>query len=891
MTRTILDLAKPKTTVFDLSNVLNPRVNDDLAKISFHIQYDDKPFNMTGYKMYFISADENMGYINVDGMVDKIEIGDNVGNGDVTFKFPPNVFKKAGTFDSAKTMFVVENVNSNYIQSTINVSLTVLENGTAKFNADVDQIGYDSKLEEIHNEYKNKAQNLIDELINQVQAVNNFNDVKETANQAKQVANDSIAKVNEVNNEVTTARSRFSNLNDRLNNQDIKINSAETTINANANYNRLAEKDSSQDIILSNKADKAEIENRLSQMKLYPEAFENADAIKQAYPDGKDGIFVAVDTGHQWYWVDGTWKDAGAYQSQGSKIIKSSDVFQSNINYDSISAWNNATFTTNSDGSITIDDSETYTDRGIIFSLENITKYFNIKIVTQNLDSSAHIDFWKYNPNNSNGLGIKVSDVTKDTNNPQMLSIPSDTDRVLLAVHGRGTLKIKVSANDDGLVTVDEYLNLFKGSIDVNNLVDSEVKGNSILLTEIGPFGNAIMTNYGSEVVFDVKANNAGFTTRQFTANSERVQIHVDGEFTQKGITVQVNYVDTTSGKSKYFKVANISGGKMKDLTFDASSLIIYQHADPDKFRLLIQSNIDSAEGNNPVGKITLRSLSIYNPNSEGVNNSLLYNYKLKKTLSNVIAKLDEFDSDISKLKTLSSNSYVTLPDGTKGRIIYANGQLIVKNSIYKRILLLGNSLLLGSSTDGSHGAPFGLTASSPTKDWAYLLTQKLQAKYSSSVTVNKLHDAVFEQSESDDNSQNYINNNFSKAEKNNDLVIIQIGDNVNSDLRRTTFKANFEKLINAIRSANPTADILIAGVWFDGAGLQNWLLDFANNHNCMFAPLHDLYRNDTIATVGDKITFADGTQMAVYEAIKTHPGDKGHALIADRIYSTLYPK
>lgn len=318
MTRTILDLAKPETIAFDLSNILNPRVNDDLVKISFHIQYDNKPFNMTGYKMYFISADENMGYINIDGMIDKIEIGDNVGNGDVTFTFPPNVFKKAGTFDSTKTMFVIENVNSNYIQSTINISLTVLENGVAKFNADVDQIGYDSKLEEIHNKYKNKAQNLIDELINQVQAVDNFSDVKESAEQAKQTANDSIAKVNAVNNEVITARSRFSNLNDRLNNQDIKINSAETVVNANENYLRLNLKDQQQDIVIATKADKGEIDNKLSQIKLYPEAFENADAIKQAYPDGKTGIFIAIDTGHQWYWLNGAWKDAGAYQDNTS---------------------------------------------------------------------------------------------------------------------------------------------------------------------------------------------------------------------------------------------------------------------------------------------------------------------------------------------------------------------------------------------------------------------------------------------------------------------------------------------------------------------------------------------------------------------------------------------
>lgn len=77
--------------------------------------------------------------------------------------------------------------------------------------------------------------------------------------------------------------------------------------------NRLSE----QETKISAKADKDELENKLSQMKLYPEAFENADAIKKAYPDGKAGIFVAVDTGHQWYWVNGAWVDAGSYQTSG----------------------------------------------------------------------------------------------------------------------------------------------------------------------------------------------------------------------------------------------------------------------------------------------------------------------------------------------------------------------------------------------------------------------------------------------------------------------------------------------------------------------------------------------------------------------------------------------
>lgn len=62
----------------------------------------------------------------------------------------------------------------------------------------------------------------------------------------------------------------------------------------------------------------AKIDNKLSQIKLYTEAFENGDAIKQAYPDGKTGIFIAIDTGHQWYWLNGAWKDAGPYQDNTS---------------------------------------------------------------------------------------------------------------------------------------------------------------------------------------------------------------------------------------------------------------------------------------------------------------------------------------------------------------------------------------------------------------------------------------------------------------------------------------------------------------------------------------------------------------------------------------------
>ena len=59
------------------------------------------------------------------------------------------------------------------------------------------------------------------------------------------------------------------------------------------------------------------LNSRIASARFIPTAFSNSDAIKQAYPNGSDGIFVAADTGHMWLYVNHNWIDAGAYQSAG----------------------------------------------------------------------------------------------------------------------------------------------------------------------------------------------------------------------------------------------------------------------------------------------------------------------------------------------------------------------------------------------------------------------------------------------------------------------------------------------------------------------------------------------------------------------------------------------
>lgn len=65
-----------------------------------------------------------------------------------------------------------------------------------------------------------------------------------------------------------------------------------------------------------------ELYTKLAQIDNGVKGYQNVDEIKQAYPNGAEGIFVAIDTGHQWYYVNNSWVDAGSYQVPASEQAK-----------------------------------------------------------------------------------------------------------------------------------------------------------------------------------------------------------------------------------------------------------------------------------------------------------------------------------------------------------------------------------------------------------------------------------------------------------------------------------------------------------------------------------------------------------------------------------------
>ena len=612
--------------------------------------------------------------------------------------------------------------------------------------------------------------------------------------------------------------------------------------------------------------------------------YPNLAALQAAKPNGDSGIYVTADNGH-WYYYNNGWKDGGVYQAKAElSSIKMQNVVDNTIDYGNLQGWNGLTFKLNQDSTITTTSPNT-TNSGLIFSVPDGVKYLNINFLEKN---SEKIQLYEYKSSSEMNL---LSNLNVTTGATFTYDIPKG-GRYLLVLQGASLSNtFTLTANNsksinlrDSIENIEASIDTLEDSFNPSHIIDKEVSGTQLNLKNSVAFGEATRAFDGITLSVSVTGNNGGIIIPTFSVYSERVIVYTDLTFTQKAITAQISYIDKTDNQRKYKRLNNFSGGKVTRFEFDASNLIIYSNAEPSSFKILIQANLDSAPDNNPVGTITVKNMSVFDAGGTVASNPM-YDPNLKLTLGNIITEITKLNSSLTELE--NKGSYVTMPDGSEGKLVYVDGVVTVKSSNYNKVLLLGNSLLLGFNTDGSHGAPFGLTASDSKHDWAYLLKEKLKVK-TPNVTVKKLHDAKFEQAESDTAAESYISNEFAAADRNNDLVIVQIGDNVNTELRQQTFRNNFSKLIRAIRTNNPTADIVVAGAWFNGGDIESWLQSQSKPLNYTFVPLSDLSTSANMATVGDTVTFNDGVQMQVYEAIRTHPGNKGMKAIADRIYDSL---
>ena len=334
--RVTIDLMKKSTQIIDLSNVINPRVGDDDLLLPLHIVYDDNQTDMRGKDVEFLSNDPNKKNIYIAGTCNTNTPGDNLLMGNLTFRFPAGTFKADGTYDPDKTMFRIVDKETQKVISSVNVKITVMKNNI-EFDFDPDKSSYDSRAETMLQDFHDKGQAMLDEikdLKNQANS-NVSGDTATTAKEAKKQADQNAGDISDLRGEVTGARGRFADMAGREDAQDAAINQKESIVNANANYAALQQKNTQQDSVLSQKAGKYELEEKLAQMNLQPEMYADLNAVNAAYPNGTTK-FIATDDGYLALYRNGQWIKGPIFQAAGIADDSISDSKLQEISTDKI---------------------------------------------------------------------------------------------------------------------------------------------------------------------------------------------------------------------------------------------------------------------------------------------------------------------------------------------------------------------------------------------------------------------------------------------------------------------------------------------------------------------------------------------------------------------------
>lgn len=302
-----LDIAKESGKLARFSDWLKTRVNDNGKKVPIKWYDQGQEMNIHGFYPYMqggvghFTTDENNNPVPSSDVVYREWQGtpdDVTDSGIVYYTLEDQFFSSQGEF--VGTFGLRDTAGNNY--TGVNVIFEVLGND---FRIAQTKKYYITELDNLKIQYEDAT--------------------KQFMNDAKAQADQALAQTRaDVENGVQPIRDSLNLLDG-----EIKLNRAnEENLEQQLNYNQqlidnqniVTRPEHQKDIDTLNSA----INKRLAEFKTAPIGISDSKTLKSKYPNGADGIFVTIDTGHKWIYLDGAWKDCGNYQSTvvESELIK-----------------------------------------------------------------------------------------------------------------------------------------------------------------------------------------------------------------------------------------------------------------------------------------------------------------------------------------------------------------------------------------------------------------------------------------------------------------------------------------------------------------------------------------------------------------------------------------
>ena len=391
------------------------------------------------------------------------------------------------------------------------------------------------------------------------------------------------------------------------------------------------------------------------------------------------------------------------------------------------------------------------------------------------------------------------------------------------------------------------------------------------------PWGSKKYTIEGDVIAYSYveETGNAGMESNPFISRTNFVTI--------EGEVLDLNYIEGTTGSlGAHIKGKTLDGsttyipmfvidteGRFKG-TVDLNNLAVYRDLD-------LTQPITGLISNSGKVSAKIKDLKVY---EDVFHDTDLVGSDLVETCIN-------FDRAITQLKLSNENqsndASLVSPNGNKFRLqISDEGVISASPVIPRKTLFIGNSLLSGFRS-------FGMCASNNQEDYYAYVTQYI-LKENPQAEFTKKPASTFEEISNPSEVATWINSNIKTLPNDYDLVLIQLGDNVNTDEKNEVFKTSCRTLLSEVRRYMPNALVCWVGAWYTNATKQENMSKSCLATGSKFIDITDLAVVENKGKVGDLITYPDGRVEAITSTgVASHPNSKGMKAIADRIISTIF--
>ncbi len=237
------------------------------------------------------------------------------------------------------------------------------------------------------------------------------------------------------------------------------------------------------------------------------------------------------------------------------------------------------------------------------------------------------------------------------------------------------------------------------------------------------------------------------------------------------------------------------------------------------------------------------------------------------------------------KIKNISS-PVVKKKNGNYATLLTADRTTVSVSTVPKKTLFIGNSLLQGLGS-AEKGGRFGMCATDSKHDYYYYVTRAILQK-NPTAKFAKLSGTAFEGSKDLDTAGRWYAAKRYLFSEDLDLIIIQLGDNVNDNEKKAAFGNNIRHLLAQIKADCPKARVICVGTWYYRPTVISDYVRACKENGCDFVSIEDIFSTKTLPSAGTIVKYNDGTTLVAEGGSLSHPNNYGMELIAKRMVAQL---